>query len=132
MLGRMHTSVKRPKIGVTKRKLSGHIISREGITIYPERVKVIARFPFLHNNKSMQYLFRKINFVTKFIPNFVEIIKPLQKIFRKDVDFKVEKEAFNKIKTVISQAPVLHNPNFSKNFFLYTFASDQYLAILLT
>jgi hypothetical protein len=33
--------------------------------------------------------------------------------------------------TMISQAPLLQSPDFSKYFFLYTFASNQSLAALL-
>jgi hypothetical protein len=42
-----------------------------------------------------------------------------------------EKNAFNNIKTAISQAPVLQSPEFRKVFFLYTFSSDQSLAVVL-
>jgi hypothetical protein len=58
----------------------------------------------------MQSFFGKINFVRKFTPDFAETIKPLQKMIRKDVEFKWDdepKSAFNNIKTTISQAPVL-------------------------
>jgi hypothetical protein len=83
----------------------------------------------------MQSFFGKINFVRKFTPDFVEIIKPLQKMTHKDTDFKWSEEgrdSFNKIKVVISQAPVLRSPDFSKDFFLYTFSSDQSLVVVLT
>jgi hypothetical protein len=83
----------------------------------------------------MQSFFGKINFVRKFTPDFTETIKPLQKMIRKNVEFKWDderKKAFSKIKTAISQAPLLRSPDFSKKFFLYTFASDQYLVVVLT
>jgi hypothetical protein len=66
--------------GVTEGKLLGHIISKEGITIDLECVKVISQLSFPHNKKSMQSFFGKINFVRKFIPDFAETIKPLQKM----------------------------------------------------
>ena len=44
----------------------------------------------------------------------------------------VDKNAFNKIKTYISHAPSLKSPNFEKDFILYTFASDDSLAAVLT
>jgi hypothetical protein len=40
----------------------------------------------------MQSFFGKINFVRKFTPNFVETIKPLQKMIYKDVEFKWDDE----------------------------------------
>jgi hypothetical protein len=56
-------------------------------------------------------------------------------MIRKDVEFKWTeegKEYFKGIKISISQAPILHNPDFNKDFFLYTFSSDQSLVVVLT
>jgi hypothetical protein len=83
----------------------------------------------------MQSFFGQINFVRKFIPDFTETIKPLQKMIRKDVEFKWDderKDAFSNIKTAISRVPMLRSPDFNRDFFLYTFASDQSLALVLT
>jgi hypothetical protein len=115
--------------------LLGHIISQAGIRIDPERIKAIAQLPLPHNKKAMQSFFGQINFVRKFTPDFAKIIKPLQKMIRKDVEFKWDDErkyAFNNIKAAISRAPVLRSPDFNRDFFLYTFASDQSLAAVLT
>ena len=40
--------------------------------------------------------------------------------------------AFSKINTSIAHAPSLKSPNFEKDFILYTFASDDSLAAVLT
>jgi hypothetical protein len=83
----------------------------------------------------MQSFFGKINFARKFMPDFTETIKPLQKMIHKDVDFKWDDErkvSFNNIKTAISQALVLRSPDFSKYFFLYNFSSEQSLVVVLT
>jgi hypothetical protein len=83
----------------------------------------------------MQSLFGKINFVRNFTPDFTKTVKPLQRMIRKYTYFKWDEErkcVFNNIKTTVSQAPLLRSPDFSKNFFLYTFASDQSLAAIIT
>jgi hypothetical protein len=83
----------------------------------------------------MQSFFGKINFVRKFTPDFAETIKPLQKMIRKDVEFKWDDERksyFNNIKNAISQASMLRSLDFRKYFFLYTFPSDESLAAILT
>jgi hypothetical protein len=121
---------KKTIFGVKEGKLLGHIISQVVTRIDLERIKGIVQLPLPHNKKSMQSFFRKINFVRKFNPNFVETIKPLQNIIQKDVDFKWDdewKEAFSNIKTVISQSPMFRSPDFNKDLFLYTFTSDQSL-----
>jgi len=71
----------------------------------------------------------------KFTPDFVEIIKPLQKMIRKDSEFKWDdewKDAFNNIKASISRAPVLWSPNFNRDFNMYSFSSNQLLVVVLT
>ena len=45
---------------------------------------------------------------------------------------KIEKNAFSKIKASVAHAPSLKSPDFDKDFILYTFASDDSLAAVLT
>ena len=45
---------------------------------------------------------------------------------------EIEKNAFSKIKTVVAHKPSLKIPDFDKDFILYTFASDDSLAAVLT
>ena len=47
---------------VTKGKLLGHILSKEGIVIDLERIETIMRIQPPANKRAMQYLFGKINF----------------------------------------------------------------------
>ena len=54
---------------------------------------------------------------------------------KQGVQFKwndVDKNAFSKIKTAIAHAPSLKSLDFEKDFILYTFASDDSLAVVLT
>ena len=44
----------------------------------------------------------------------------------------IEKDAFSKIKTAFAHAPSLKSPDFDKDFIMYTFASDDSLAAVLT
>ena len=83
----------------------------------------------------MQSFMGTINFVRRFVPEFAQIVKPLQQMIKRSVRFtwnKLEKDAFNKIKTSIAHAPSLKSPNFEKDFILYTFPSDDSLAAVLT
>jgi hypothetical protein len=101
---------KKTIFGVEEGKVLGHIISRLGIHIDPERIKAISQLLLPHNKKAMQSFFGQINFVRKFTPNFAEIIKPLKNMIRKDVEFKWDderKNTFNDIKAAISRAPML-------------------------
>ena len=115
---------------VTEGKLLGHVVSKKGISIDPERIKAIKQIPLPHNKKGMQSFMGTINFLRRFVPDFAQIVKPLQQMVKKSVQFKwidLEKGVFNKIKTSISHVPSLKCPNFEKEFILYTFASNDSL-----
>ena len=65
----------------------------------------------------MQSLMGKINFVRRFIPSFVEMVKPLQDMIKQKVEYKWEakqREAFTNIKEAIANSPSLMIPIFSK------------------
>ena len=113
----------------------GFVISREGITTDPGRIEAIKAIVLPDNNKAMQSFLGKINFVRRFISDFTEIVKPLQEMINKYFNFKWTKErreAFEKIKESIADAPTLRSPNFEKEFILYTFASNHSIATVLT
>lgn len=66
----------------------GHIISREGISVDPERVEVIQKIPYPSTSKDIRYFMRKINFVRKFISDFIKILKPLTEMMKKNAQIK--------------------------------------------
>ena len=73
---------------VTKGKLMGHVVPNKGISIYPERIKAIEKIPLPHNKKGMQSFMGTINFVRRFVPDFAQIVKPLQQMVKQSVQFK--------------------------------------------
>ena len=69
------------------------------------------------------------------MPDFAQIVKPLQQMVKQSVQFKwtdSKKDAFKNIKTSLAHAPSLKSPNSEKDFILYTFASDDSLAMVIT
>ena len=83
----------------------------------------------------MQSFLGQINFVKIFVPDFSQIILPLQTMIKKNSVFRwgsAKKEAFDLIKQSIINAPALNTPNFSNHFTLYTIASDSAYATILT
>ena len=59
-------------------KLLGHIISKEGIKIDPERVASIQKID-IPSRKEIQSFLGSMNFLRRFIPNFAEILKQITK-----------------------------------------------------
>jgi hypothetical protein len=115
-------------------KLLGHIVSRDGIRIDPKRVEAIETLAIPRNVKEIQSFLGKIIFLRRFVPNFAEIVKLIIDMLRKNSEVKWKTEArasFAHIKKVISEAPLLASPDYLKEFFIFSFASEHTLAVVL-
>lgn len=120
---------------MSKGNILGHIIEKTRIKVDPEWVKTITQTPFLVNKKVMKSFLGKINFLRKFISDYIKKVKPLPEMIKKYSIYKWdtrEKDAFDRINQAITKSPTLYDPKFSKYFLLYTFAFDTSLAMILT
>lgn len=91
----------------------GHIVAKEGVNIDPKRVEAINNIPVPRNKKEIQVILGRINFLRRFIPNYVEIVKEITKTLRKDREVKWTIQVlqiFSRIKKAFVEAPVLVSP----------------------
>jgi hypothetical protein len=65
-------------------KLLGHIVSKYGIKFDPKRVETIDTINIPINEKEIQSFLGKIIFLRRCIPNFVEIVKLIIDMLKKD------------------------------------------------
>ena len=65
-------------------KLLDHILSLEGIMIYPKRVEAINKIELPRNKVEVQSFLGKVNFLTRFIVSFNEIVKYITDMLGKD------------------------------------------------
>ena len=126
---------KKSIFAVTEGKLLGFIVSKEGMIIDQECTEAISKIGLPNSRKAMQSFLGKINFVHLFVPNFSQVVKPLQFLVKKDVPFKwydEQKNAFTEIRKAIAEATSLMSPDFGKYFILYNFSTDFSYATVLT
>jgi hypothetical protein len=115
-------------------KFLGHIVSRDGIKIYPKRVESIDTINIPRNRKEIQSFLGKNIFLRRFIPNFTEIVKLITVMLKKDNEVKWTTEAkasFKRIKKVIGEAPMLANPDYTKEFLIFSFSSEHTIGAVL-
>jgi predicted phosphatase len=74
-------------------KLLGHIVSKYGIKINPKRIEAIDTINIPRNVKEIQSFLGKINFLRRFIPNFIEIVKLITDMLKKNSETKWTSEA---------------------------------------
>jgi hypothetical protein len=65
---------KKSHFSLRKGNLLGHIVSAEGVMIDPAWVEAIQKLYLPRSKKDIQSLLGKINFVRRFVPNFVELV----------------------------------------------------------
>jgi hypothetical protein len=105
------------------------------VRIDSSRVEAIQTLSFPRSKKEVQSFLGEINFLRRFISNFVESVKYITFMLRKGNEVKWTSEAresFDQIKRALTEAPVLISPNYSKKILIFSFSSfDTVVAVLL-
>lgn len=120
---------------VPKISFLGHIVSHNSISIDPDRTKAIVNSPVPKRVKDIQRFIGLLNFYHKFIPDLATIAAPLNALRKKDVKFIWSTEcqqAFDKLKMIITQPPVLKIADFNRRFVLETDASSVGIGCVLS
>jgi hypothetical protein len=97
-------------------------------------VEAIQTLTLPRSKKEIQSFLGKINFLRRFISNFVELVKFITSMLRKNSEVKWTADArnsFELIKKDLVDAPVLISPDYSKEFLIFSFASDDTLVVVL-
>ena len=115
-------------------KLLGHIVLVKGVRIDLNKVEAIQTLYFPRPKKEVQSLLGKIYFLRRFISNFAILVKYIKTMIMKgnDVKWTTEaRESFDQIKKALTEAPMFIGPDYSKEFFIFSFASFDTLVVVL-
>ncbi|MBW0514614.1 hypothetical protein O181_054329 [Austropuccinia psidii MF-1] len=108
-------SVKRCNFGQQELLALGQKVSGLSLVIYQNKVDSLLLKPVTKNIKEMQYFLGFVSYYRNHIKNFAHIISSLYKLCSKDVVFEITKErrdAYERIKHELTNAPVLILPDF--------------------
>ena len=112
----------------------GHTISDQGISPDATKIEAIKNFPKPINLKSLRSFLGLAFYYRRFIPGFSAVANPLFKLTRKNANFcwsDTCQEAFDRLKQLLTNAPLLVFPNFSRGFVMETDASGVGLGAVL-
>jgi len=93
-----------------------HKISANGISVEQDKVKAIRDCPTPSCVRDIQSFNGTCSYYRRFIKNFAKISLPLTDLLREDVSFiwsQEQEKAFNKLKHVLSHAPILKTSEYS-------------------
>lgn len=115
----------------------GFVISKYGIQVDPSKTDKVKNFPTPTDPTSVRSFVGLASYYRRFVPHFAEIAAPLHHLTKKDVKFEWSEKceaAFHKLKSLLTEAPVLVYPRFGKGeeFLLETDASGIGLGAVLS
>lgn len=112
----------------------GHIISGEGISVDPSKIRAIIDWPVPKSVSEVRSFLGLASYYRKFVLNFSKIAHPITSLLRKAKKFVWTVEcnsAFQKLKECLTSAPVLVVPDATKEFTVCTDASLDGLGAVL-
>ncbi|GFS87635.1 transposon Tf2-11 polyprotein [Trichonephila clavipes] len=121
--------------GVFQRYVSSHIVESGTIKPSPTKTLAVRKFPEPTTIKQVQSFLGLTGYFRKYIKDYSKIAKPLSDLTRKENLFVFgiqQKEAFEKLKKIMSEGPILHLYKYGRKTELHTDACKQgFGAILL-
>jgi hypothetical protein len=112
----------------------GHVISLEGITMDPDKVKEVLEWKLPTTVSEVRSFLRLAGYYRRFIPNFSRIVKPITELLKKGNKYAWSEacdEAFKHLKKLLTTSHVLAKPNTTKPFDVYCDASGTGLGGVL-
>jgi len=113
----------------------GHVVSAGGYSPQEDKIKAIKHFPRPTNVKAIRAFLGLAGYYRVFIPGFSTIAEPLSRLTKVDVPFvwtTAQENAFDTLKTVLTGETILRYPDFNKEFFVETDASNIGIGCVVT
>jgi len=112
----------------------GHKISQMGMEVDKAKIEVIEKLPPPTNVKGIRSFLGHAGFYRRFIKDFSKITQPLTKLLEKDAPFDFGDDcvqAFNMLKEMLVQAPILITPDWKEPFELMCDTSHYAIGAVL-
>jgi hypothetical protein len=113
----------------------GHVVSADGVQVMQKKIQAIAEWPELSTSKEVKQFLGLAGYYRRFVKEFSKIAAPLTELSKEKTVWrwgKEEKEAFNQLKSAMSNTPVLIHPDVDKAFTVTTDASGYAVGAMLS
>lgn len=107
------------EFGVQRLEYLGYIINPGKVEMDPTKLAGISEWPVPKTTREVRKFLGFANYYRKFIRNYADIARPLNRLLSKNVTFEWGAEAmaaFENLKNQFSKKPVLSTPDLSKQF----------------
>ena len=124
----------------------GHVVSAEGVSTDPAKTEAVSQWPAPKTLRELRSFLGFASYYRRFVSNFAQKAAPLHRLVAemssrargkqaiiKEEHWSVQcQNAFKELKRVLTSAPVLAYPDYSKPFVVETDASDKGLGAVLS
>lgn len=136
-LNSQHFIVKESKCELCRDKIAflGYVVSKDGVNTDPSKVATIQRLAAPSNVKEVRSFLGVVGFYRRFIPGFAAVAQPLSDLLRAEKAWTwgyKEETSFQKLKLLVTRAPCLKLPDYSKEFIVTCDASGFAIAGVLS
>ncbi|KAA3474185.1 DNA/RNA polymerases superfamily protein [Gossypium australe] len=112
----------------------GHVVSAEGIRVDSRKIEAVLDWKPPKSVAEIRSFLGLAGYYRRFVEGFSLIAAPLTKLLRKGVPFiwtDKQQESFDKLKKILTEAPVLIQPEAGNEFTVYCDASHTGLGCIL-
>ena len=114
----------------------GHLISKDGVAVDPSKVEAVTSYPQPTDVKELRGFLGLANYYRRFVQGFASIAQPLYKLTRKNArgfNWTSQcQQAFDQLKKLLVNPPILAYPQFDLPFVVHTDASDHAIGGVLS
>jgi hypothetical protein len=123
------------KVAQKELKFLGHIIAPHTIQPDPQKTAAVLAFPTPRCVRDLQSFLGLVSYYRRFVPSMATLAEPLYRLFKKDAPWrwgKAEATAMESLKQALTSPPLMGLPDFDKDFFLCTDASEYGIGAVLS
>jgi hypothetical protein len=125
---RLSANWKKCQFGQTHLDFLGHVIGADGIRVDPKKGSAVQDWPKPKDVSHLRSFLGLANYFRRFLKSYSTVVAPLTSLLKKGKTVKDDwnqacDAAFNTVKRMLTTAPVLKAPDFSKPFEVHTDAN---------
>ncbi|KAA3465567.1 DNA/RNA polymerases superfamily protein [Gossypium australe] len=111
-----------------------HIVSAEGIRVDSSKISVIVHWKLPRNVSEVRSFLNLVGYYRHFVKEFSMVATPMTRLLRKDVKFEWSEKcqkSFEQLKVLLTEAPILVQPESGKEFVIFSDPSLNGLGCVL-